>query len=343
MHVRGNRRIAVSAVGASGLSALGADWESTWAGLLRGESGLSSPQEMFADWAAAPPVGVVASGLLPRSYEGRLEALLSLCLERVRPAVEAIHSADRNARGCIMVASSHGDPAPIARVAARPVGGIPAKVVERCLDDDIYWSVASETVPPMPVSVVHGACASGIVATVNAAAALAGGWFHYVVVVAADALSRVAFEGFQRVGAMSASGCRPFDASRDGMSAAEGGVAYVVFDRERIECPGRHVLFLGGSYNCDGAGGVEPSCAGLTEVIGQSLKAAEVPTEAVDFAYWHGTGTHLNDQTEVEAASRVWRKRPPLGVSLKGAIGHTMGAAAGFNVLGAMQKEGAIA
>lgn len=337
MLVSGHGEIAILAGSASAVSALGDDWKSTWNHLKKGTSGLASPKLILDDWPASPPVGIVSTRVLCPKYAGRLEGLLNSVMDSLRTVVDSLAAENPRARGCIVVGSSHGDPAPISLLATRRFGELAPRDALRCIDDDLYWNLTFQEPRRLPVTVVHGACASGIVATVNAAASIMSEAFDYAIVISADALSRVAFEGFQRVGAMSRTGCRPFDRSRDGMSAGEGAVAYIVFHRQRITCPGECVLFLGGSYNCDGAGGVEPSPDGLAEAIDKSLQAAGTPPSAVNFCYWHGTGTLLNDATEAAVAQRFWPSNVPIGVSLKGALGHTMGAAAAFNVLGAAQ------
>ena len=66
-----------------------------------------------------------------------------------------------------------------------------------------------------------------------------------------------------------------------------------------------------------------------------ALADAAVPPHAVDFVSAHGTGTGYNDAMEMAAIAAVFGSAAPrLPVnSIKGAIGHTLGAAGSFEAI----------
>jgi 3-oxoacyl-[acyl-carrier-protein] synthase II len=66
-----------------------------------------------------------------------------------------------------------------------------------------------------------------------------------------------------------------------------------------------------------------------------ALADAGVPIDGVDFVSAHGTGTVYNDAMEIAAISSLFGERTPhLPVSaVKGALGHTLGAAGAFEAI----------
>jgi 3-oxoacyl-[acyl-carrier-protein] synthase II len=206
--------------------------------------------------------------------------------------------------------------------------------LRRVVSADLGEAFVAQLGIDCPAWVVHGACASGLVALQVADDLLEAGVLDAVVVICADTLSRVAYAGFHRVGAMSALGSTPFDASRDGMTLSEAGAALVC---TREPGPGDQVAMRSVAVNCDRSGTVEPSAAGVEAALRACLDGAATQGTEVDFVYWHGTGTRLNDEAEFGAAMRVFEGGVPPGTSTKGVLGHTMGASALINVMAACE------
>src|SRR5205823_12471748 len=74
----------------------------------------------------------------------------------------------------------------------------------------------------------------------------------------------------------------------------------------------------------------DPEGRGLAAAIRAALSAADVGGGDIDFVSAHGTGTPLNDRIETAVLRRALGARAgavPVN-SIKGALGHTMGAAA---------------
>ena len=321
-------------------SCLGDKWPGTWNGLLAGRQSFSDPRAHFPDWPPGPMVGAVRDwGSSTPRYVERLTTLTRSTLGELRPTLSHLRRENPGARCSVIIASSHGDPAPISALAARRHDPLPENISRRIFCDNFHGLVADAIGFPVPVSVLHGACASGIIGSLSAWQAIRASLTDIAIVVAADCLSLLAYMGFQNVGAMSPASCRPFDRGRDGMTAAEGAVGLIYAHRDFVAEGFETVGVLGGSYNCDGKGIVEPSSDGLTAAIRASLSLSALSPEAIDFIYWHGTGTKRNDQTEAEAAGRIWHASPcPAGTASKGALGHTMGAASAFSIAEAAQS-----
>ncbi|MQA26071.1 MAG: beta-ketoacyl-[acyl-carrier-protein] synthase family protein, partial [Micromonosporaceae bacterium] len=90
---------------------------------------------------------------------------------------------------------------------------------------------------------------------------------------------------------------------------------------------------LGYGLNCDAHHPVAPDEAGIARCMELALRNAGVNPSDVDLISAHGTGTRLNDATEVRAIRRVFGDAPPRTVSLKAMLGHTMGAASALAVI----------
>ncbi len=174
------------------------------------------------------------------------------------------------------------------------------------------------------------ACASGTVALACAAAAIAAGDCACAVVCGADLVTEFVFSGFSALKALSSGLCRPFDCHRDGLLLGEAAALIVLMNEEtmlRCGCESLGVV-AGWGISCDAHHITAPSREGegLLRATRNALDAAGLVPEQVAGVVAHGTGTVFNDAMEIEAFSRLFgRHRPPV-VSVKGALGHTMGA-----------------
>ena len=72
---------------------------------------------------------------------------------------------------------------------------------------------------------------------------------------------------------------------------------------------------------------------GAARALEAALADAARPPRAVGFVSAHGTGTPYNDAMEAVALTRVFGRRTVPVNSIKGAIGHTLGAAGAFEAI----------
>jgi 3-oxoacyl-(acyl-carrier-protein) synthase len=107
----------------------------------------------------------------------------------------------------------------------------------------------------------------------------------------------------------------------------------VLEDLERARRRGAHIYaeVLGHGVRCEAyhATSPEPEGHALARTIQAGLTSARVPADAVDHINAHGTGTPQNDRAEARAFLRVFGERArtiPVN-SIKGAVGHCLGAA----------------
>lgn len=161
------------------------------------------------------------------------------------------------------------------------------------------------------------------------------GVYKNVLVVGADSLCHLTVGGFASLGILSKSASKPFDRQREGMNVAEAISVHLlqsdVFGDASIELCG--VGYSSDAYHITQP---HPEGVGAGDAMKQALLAAGIEKEVVGYINAHGTGTLANDLSEAKAVHRVFGSQTPIG-SIKGAIGHTLGAAGAIEA--AMVKQ----
>lgn len=121
--------------------------------------------------------------------------------------------------------------------------------------------------------------------------------------------------------------CRPFDASRTGLVVSEGCGLVFMESKKSALARGATILaeVLGFYANTDTENMAFPSATTLEACMRGALAEAKISPEQVDLLNAHATGTVAGDIAETQAANAVFG--PSLKInSLKGHLGHTMGA-----------------
>lgn len=124
-----------------------------------------------------------------------------------------------------------------------------------------------------------------------------------------------------------AAACRPFDASRTGLVVSEGCGLVFMETKKSAQQRGVPILaeVLGFYANTDTDNMAYPSAETLRKCMAGALEAAHIKAEEVNLLNAHATGTVAGDIAETQAAHAVFG--PSLKInSLKGHLGHTMGA-----------------
>ena len=158
-----------------------------------------------------------------------------------------------------------------------------------------------------------------------------------IVAGGADAFSRIAFIGFNRLFAMASEKCQPFDKSRRGMMVGEGSGVVILEELEFAQKRNANMYaeILGYGLSCDAYHMTAPSLDGIKKVMIKAMKEAGIKPEEVDYISAHGTGTIPNDKTESQVIKEVFGSRYkeiPVS-SIKSMLGHTMGAASAIEAI----------
>ncbi len=120
---------------------------------------------------------------------------------------------------------------------------------------------------------------------------------------------------------------RPFDRDRDGLVCGEGSGLVVLEDYDHAVKRNAKIYaeLIGYSTTANGLHVSQSNKSSMVACMRQALGDAAVGAEAIDYVSAHATATIQGDQEEAEAIREVFGATVPVS-SLKGYIGHTLGA-----------------
>lgn len=183
---------------------------------------------------------------------------------------------------------------------------------------------------------ICSACSSGANAIMLAAAWIRAGFSKCVIAGGADGLCRLTFAGFGALSAVDPSPCRPFDKRRAGLNLGEGAGFVVLEPEESARARGAKPIaeLRGWAVGAEAHHITNPQSDGTTaaRVMSSALEIAGLSPDDIDYINAHGTATPLNDSMESAAIRACFgSKASSIAVSsIKGQIGHTLGAAGGI-------------
>jgi 3-oxoacyl-[acyl-carrier-protein] synthase II len=138
---------------------------------------------------------------------------------------------------------------------------------------------------------------------------------------------------------------RPFDDERDGLVCGEGcGIlALEEYDRARSRKAKIYAEVIG--YHTAGSGDhvSQSNTKSMVRCLEEALASADVCADDIDYISAHGTATMQGDKAEAEAIKQVFGGGVAVS-SLKGYIGHTLGASGALELIVAlaMMEKGVI-
>lgn len=188
-----------------------------------------------------------------------------------------------------------------------------------------------------PNVVIATACSAGNYAIAHAFDLLRLGKVDVMLAGGADAFSRIAFMGFNRLFAVAPERCQPFDKNRQGMMVGEGA-GFLVIERLDYALNRGATIYselLGYGLSCDASHMTIPNIDGVKRAITDALRDAKLSPNSIDYISAHGTGTPANDQNECAAIYDIFGLRAhdlPIS-SIKSMLGHTMGAASALEAI----------
>ncbi|GGF46816.1 beta-ketoacyl-[acyl-carrier-protein] synthase II [Aliidongia dinghuensis] len=175
-----------------------------------------------------------------------------------------------------------------------------------------------------PAFVVSAACASTAKAFGNAARMIALGLCDAAVVGGADSLCLTTLYGFHSLQLTAEGPCRPFDASRSGISIGEAA-GFALLERAERAPGAISLLGIGESSDAHHMSSPHPEGLGARMAMERALAAAGLAPEDIDYINLHGTATRVGDAAEDQAIWGLFGDRTPCN-STKGQTGHTLGA-----------------
>jgi len=351
----GKRRIAVT--GAGLLSALGLSRREAWGRIREGCCGISSSRILRGEGNPVEIAGEVRlpKGVRPppggRKRPRRPSRTDVFCLRAVREALEVAGHLEAGggltpkvSEFGVSLGSTAGGMLEAEEVVSEAVarGGLDRVRVGSilsapCCHPAIAVSRWAGLLGPCLTNTT--ACSSGAMAVAMAADIIRRGEAPGMLAGGVDGICRLTVSGFGSLKLLDPRPCRPFDAARQGLSLGEGAGILVLEDWERAERRGARILaeFLDYGTSCDAhhLTASDPEGAGAAAAMRIALQRSGLEVSQVDYINAHGTGTQLNDASEVAAIRAVFgplAPRIPIS-STKSFFGHALGAAGGMEAV----------
>lgn len=326
--------VVVSGMGA--ICALGTNVESFWSRLLAGQSGIRSITAFDRENLRNIHAGQVeiSSDLSDYAKRSAIMSRLSLfCNWAIEQSLaDSGIDADllKRKRTAIIIGTSLGMSL-VEESIEYPSGHSSEGVY---LAEDLS-KICSDLARRYPVSgdilLLSTACASGTHAIGLAKDMLLYEGYDIVICGGADSLDRMKYLGHSALNTLSVTTIQPCSESRNGTLFGEGA-AFLVLEKERTFSGKRpYVVCSGAGYSCDAYHVTmpDPKGNGARYAMNDALRDAAIEPEEIGYINLHGSGTTLNDLVEGLAVMSVFGAHAATipASSIKGAIGHTMGAA----------------
>src|SRR5579859_7878053 len=275
----GRRRVAVTGLGI--ISSIGTGVPEFTEGLRAGRSG-ARPITAFDTRGFAYTNACDVPGFVPERWISRLDprelgratqlsiASTVLALRDAQLTAAAI----RDQRTLIAVGTTYGESGELDRIVARQAasgsGAVDAAAAARSASGRLSADIARELELTQAEAVtIPTACAAGNYAIGYGFDAVAGGEADVALCGGADALLRMTFVTFYRLGTLAPRICQPFDRNRKGTLTGEGGAMLVLEELDAAIARGAHVYaeVLGYGLACDAHHPVAPDLHGIARCI----------------------------------------------------------------------------
>jgi 3-oxoacyl-[acyl-carrier-protein] synthase II len=339
-------RESVVITGMGAVTPLGTGVDTFWANLLAGDTGLRAITAFdLSDrrvQIGAPPAGFDPETRLSPRDNQRLSLSTQMAVVAAEEALgqaRLLDDDERRGAGVILGASM------TSVAAAEPyhkkyyeTGRVSAVGIPKCMNNAAAAAVSIRFGLHGQLFTLDAACASSTHAIGLAFLLIQSGIQSIVVTGGADTtLNPVLLEGWSALRVLSecndepARACKPFSRNRDGFVLGEGAGILVLESESSARARGVPILarVLGYGFSSDAHHLTAPSEEGQVQAMERALVSAGLAPEDIDHINAHGTGTPLNDRVETSAVKKVFGSRAPSipVVSIKGAVGHLLGAA----------------
>jgi len=138
---------------------------------------------------------------------------------------------------------------------------------------------------------------------------------------------------------------RPFDRDRDGLVCGEGSGILVLEDYERAVKRNARIYaeIIGFSTTANGLHVSQSNRESMVSCMRQAMRDAGTGSGEIDYINAHATATLQGDQEEADAIRDIFGKTVPIS-SLKGYLGHTLGASGAIELAASllMMQRGVI-
>jgi 3-oxoacyl-[acyl-carrier-protein] synthase II len=193
-----------------------------------------------------------------------------------------------------------------------------------------------------PVESISSACASGALALRAALWAIRSGEVDVALAGGSDSFCELTHAGFNSLRSVDAAACRPFRASRAGLTIGEGAAVLLLESEEGARARGARLIaeLAGAGASCDAHHMTAPHPEGreAANAMRSALADAGLSPDDVGLINAHATATPHNDTAEWGAIEATFGPRAPEipVVATKSLLGHLLGAAGAIEALAAV-------
>ncbi|MDR7171928.1 beta-ketoacyl ACP synthase [Nocardia kruczakiae] len=338
------RDVVVTSLAAT--TSIAGDVDSTWKGLLNGESGIDVLDDGFIDQFELPVrigghLQVVPSTVLSREEARRLSYVeqMALVLGREVWRNAGAPEVDPERLG-VSIGTGLGGAEALIDVKDKMANGgyrrVSPLAVQMIMPNGAAAVVGLELGAKAGIATPVSACSSGSEAIANAWKMIVMGDADVVVTGGVEgSIQAVAIAAFTMMRAMSTRNddpkraSRPFDTDRDGFVFGEAGAMMVLESEEHARARGAtvHARLLGAGLTSDGFHLVapDPDGKGAARAIARALQTAGLSKTDVAHVNAHATATPIGDTAEARAIAAAVGSHASV-YAPKSALGHSIGA-----------------
>ncbi|MBF6148971.1 KasA/KasB family beta-ketoacyl-ACP synthase [Nocardia nova] len=338
------RDVVVTSLAAT--TSIAGDVDSTWKGLLNGESGIDVLDDGFIDQFELPVrigghLKVVPSTVLSREETRRLSYVeqMALVLGREVWRNAGAPEVDPERLG-ISIGTGLGGVEALIDVKDKMANGgyrrVSPLAVQMIMPNGASAVVGLELCAKAGIATPVSACSSGSEAIANAWKMIVMGDADVVVTGGVEgSIQAVPIAAFTMMRAMSTRNddpkraSRPFDTDRDGFVFGEAGAMMVLESEEHARARGAtvHARLLGAGLTSDGFHLVapDPDGTGAARAITRALQTAGLSKTDVGHVNAHATATPIGDTAEARAIAAAVGNHASV-YAPKSALGHSIGA-----------------
>lgn len=206
-------------------------------------------------------------------------------------------------------------------------GNFPASLIDGVLHSPHSLSAFVQAVLGIegPVYTVATACSSSAKVFAQAERLIRHGIVDAAVVGGVDTLCDSVLFGFNSLELVSPEPCRPFDATRRGLSLGEAA-GFALLERVDSAPAAPRLIGWGESSDAHHMSSPHPEGLGARLAMRDAMTRAGLLAEQVDYINLHGTATPKNDEVEAQAIAQTFPASTRAS-STKAFTGHTLGAA----------------
>ncbi len=345
-------------VGHGAITCLGPNMDATWQGLIAGKSGLRRQASLDRSLYLQDVAGIIDDlSAVSRTEDRELARLsarfLSLSVTAARAAwadsgLDRVEDQIDRDRAAVCVGSAFGGmdflEAQQVRMRKRQDLSVSPFMVPGLVINQAAGQISQQLKLYGPGVAPANACASGGHAIILGAMLLKAGDADIALCGAGEsAFTPALVNGFSTMKALFSSkagdradgdpsqASRPFSGDRAGFVMAEGAGMLALATESAVQRLGLTIQaeLLGYAMNSDGYHMAMPNQERIERCVSLALRNSGLTPDAIDYYNAHGTSTQVNDQVETHVLKQVFGDHASkLAVSsIKGALGHSLGAA----------------